>query len=206
MPVIGITGGVASGKSTVTRMMSQGLKHRSTEEVESFSADECGHGLLEHDPAVRAEVVRAFGEAALGQEGSVNRTYLRGVVFEDREAREKLEAILHPRIHKTWRERCKFFKDSQQYFVAEIPLLYETNSALYFDCITVVTADADIQIQRLSSKRGWALETARRVIETQMPAEEKIRRANILILNHHTESLLSLQINLAVEWLLARYA
>lgn len=206
MPVIGITGGIASGKSTVTRMIKSGLLDSGLDEVESFSADDYSHELMDHDPEVRGEIVQAFGSEVIGEDGSIQRALLREIIFKNPSGRKVLENILHPKIHSAWRTRSESFRGRRQYLVAEIPLLYETNSASYFDCIAVVAADAETQLQRLSSKRGWSLETARRVIEAQMPAEEKILRANILILNHHTEKLLEHQINLAVGALLTQYA
>ena len=205
MPVIGVTGGIASGKSTVTQMIFSSLQQRSVV-AELFSADEFSHELLANDPSVREAIVKVFGTDVCAPDGSISRPALRQKVFADSEARTALEQILHPRIHETWRARSEPFRGSKNYFIAEIPLLYETNSAQYFDCIVVVAADAAIQLQRLSSKRGWSLETARQVIEAQMSVEEKTRRAHILILNHHTEKLLHRQADLAVSALLMRHA
>ena len=204
MPVIGVTGGIASGKSTVTQMIFHHVQ--SFAKVERFSADDYSHQLLANDPAVKNAVVALWGLEICNSDGSVSRPALRQKVFGNTEARNALERILHPKIHQYWQTRAKLFRGSPNYFIAEIPLLYETNGAQHFDCIVVVAADAAIQLQRLSSKRGWSLETARRVIEAQMPAAEKMRLADILILNHHTEKLLQRQAHLAVSALLMRYA
>jgi len=206
MPVIGITGGIASGKSTVSRVLAVKLADLTQAKVESFSADDCSHELLEHNPTVRAEVENQFGSDVLDAAGKVDRAKLRKIVFADPAQRKVLESILHPKIRDSWVAKAPHFRTKMQYFVAEIPLLYETSSSDYFDCIVVVEADAQTQLERLSSKRGWSLETARRVIDAQMPAEEKRRRADILILNHHTEKLLHRQIELTAQALLLRYA
>ncbi|MEO7933650.1 MAG: dephospho-CoA kinase [Chthoniobacterales bacterium] len=206
MPVIGITGGIASGKSTVTRLLAENLRNGQAEKVQSFSADEYGHELLENDPVVRSQIHEQFGNDVIGVDRALDRARLRQLVFANADRRKALEAILHPKIHQSWRDTAEHFHLKGHYFVAEIPLLYETDSSPYFDCIVVVEADVQVQLERLSSKRGWSLETARRVIEAQMPAEEKTRRANILILNHYTEKLLHCQIELAAQALLTRYA
>ncbi len=206
MPIIGVTGGIASGKSTVTQMLVEGFRENGAERIQAFSADEYGHELLEKDPEVRAEIQRAFGNAVIEENGNVSRGKIRSIIFSDPAARRALEVILHPKIHNQWRTESQSYLLPRQYFVAEIPLLYETNSAPYFDCIVVVEADVEVQLQRLSSKRGWSLETARQVIKAQMSAAEKMRRADILILNQHTEKLLHRQIDLAVHALLLRYA
>ena len=206
MPVIGVTGGIASGKSTVTQMIFESLKLQTGATPELFSADEYSHQLLADDPSVHAAILDVFGGDICNSEGVISRLALRQKVFADPEARVALEKILHPKIQNHWRNRSHSYRCSQNYFIAEIPLLYETNCAQYFDRIVVVAAGAAIQLQRLSSKRGWSLETARQVIEAQMPAHEKMRLADILILNHHTENLLHRQVDLAATSLLMRHA
>jgi dephospho-CoA kinase len=206
MPVLGITGGIASGKSTAIRVLKDQIQSRSAGEVETFSADCCAHALLENDLYVQSAVVGRFGNRVLNDSGVIDRALLRQVVFADATERLRLEAILHPKIREIWIEMAGTSRSKGNYFLAEIPLLYETDSDLFFDCIIVVEADAQVQLERLSSKRGWSLETARRVIEAQMPTEEKRRRADILISNHHTEKLLTRQVQLAASALLMRYA
>ncbi len=206
MPVIGVTGGIASGKTTVACGLAEALLVQGGTEVATFSADECAHDLIENDPVVSQEIQALFGKAILGSDGRIDRTQLRPIVFADSDRRHALEDILHPKIRHRWIAQAEKFRTPQKYFVAEIPLLYETEASPYFDCIVVVEADAQIQLERLSSKRGWSLETARRVIDAQMSAEEKRRRADILIVNHHTEELLHRQIILAARALLTRYA
>ena len=205
MPVLGISGGIASGKSTVCRLLAEGLRY-GKRLVETFSADECGHDLLDNDPVVQAELQTMFGTSVISRNGRPDRVLLRQIVFDDPRARKQLEEILHPKIRETWVKAAERFRGTDNYFLAEIPLLYETNSAFFFDCVVVVEAGAQVQLARLSSKRGWSLETARRVIDSQLPSREKMRQADILIFNHHTEKLLHDQIELAARALQSRYA
>ena len=206
MPVIGVTGGIASGKSTVAQGLVTALQSNTPGEVQLFSADQCAHQFLAEDVVVQEEIRLDFGDGVFDANGVVDRAELRKLIFADETRRSALEAVLHPRIRKTWLQLAENYRRPANYFVAEIPLLYETECSPYFDCIVVVEADAQIQLERLSSKRGWSLETARRVIDAQMPAEEKRQRADILILNHHTKELLHRQIELAARALLTRYA
>jgi len=206
MPVIGVTGGIASGKSSVTLLLGTCFRETEGLTVETFSADACAHDLLEKDPDVLDAVVEIFGNVVIDESGQVSRAVLRGIVFQEPEKRTQLEAVLHPRIRRRWETQAERFRQPTHYYVAEIPLLYETGCEILFDSVIVVEASAQIQIERLSSKRGWSLETARQVIDAQMPAEQKIRKANILILNHHTEKLLAHQVKLAARALITRYA
>lgn len=206
MPVIGVTGGIASGKSSVTLLLAEFLQQTGGTKAEVFSADACAHQLLGENSEVHTEVLAAFGNTVVDEAGKISRPVLRELVFEDSSLRTRLEAILHPRIRRAWESRAERFRNPEHYFVAEIPLLYETQSENLFDSIIVVEASAHLQIERLSSKRGWSLETARQVIDAQMPAEQKIRKADILILNYHTEKLLAHQVELAARALPTRYA
>ena len=206
MPVIGITGGIASGKSTVARLLISHLSASYKKEVKFFSADAYNHELLKKDPVVREEIIAYFGNKVVGENGRIDRTLLGQVVFAEISSRKALESILHPKIREEWITKSKQFRLGKKYFVAEIPLLYETQCDSYFDCIVVVEADTQVQLERLSLKRGLALEMARQVIAAQLPSQEKMQRADILILNDHTEKLLHHQIELAARALLMRYA
>lgn len=203
MPVLGVTGGVATGKSTVARRIS--LRLGWTCRVESFSADEASRQLLESDEILH-QLTLAFGDTIFQKPGQVNRGKLRDLIFHDPAKRLLLESILHPAIRRAWTERCEEFRGPGKYFVAEIPLLYETQAENRLDCVIVVAASRHRQTQRLCESRAWSLETASHAIDSQLPLEQKIHRADLLIWNDHTEELLDRQIQLACESLNIRYA
>ncbi|HEY5894300.1 MAG TPA: dephospho-CoA kinase [Chthoniobacterales bacterium] len=204
MPVLGVTGGVATGKTTATELLVRHLSE--TRRVEAFSADATVRRLLDGDPVVAEQIRAAFGGEVIASDGRVDRGKLRELVFADEPRRRALEGILHPLVREEWSTRSQEFRDSGDYFVAEIPLLYETQGESWCDCVIVVAASDDRRIRRLSENRGWSSETSRRVIDFQMPQDTKIQRADIVIWNDHTKAVLESQIILAVERLKLRYA
>lgn len=204
MPVLGVTGGVATGKTTATELLVRHLSEGAV--VESFSADAAVRRLLDGDPVVADRIRALFGAGMIASDGRVDREKLRELVFSDDSCRKALEAILHPLVREEWGARSKEFHHSGDYFVAEIPLLYETQGDSWCDCVIVVAASDDRRIRRLSGNRGWSSDIARRVIDSQMPQDAKIQRADIVIWNDHTKALLESQIILAVECLKLRYA
>ncbi|HEY5753995.1 MAG TPA: dephospho-CoA kinase [Chthoniobacterales bacterium] len=204
MPVLGVTGGVATGKTTATELLVRHLSE--TSKVESFSADAAVRRLLDGDPVVAEQIRATFGAGMIAPDGRVDREKLRELVFVDEACRRALEGILHPLVRDEWSRRSKEFRNSGDYFVAEIPLLYETQGDSWCDCVIVVAASDDRRIRRLSGNRGWSSETARRVIDSQMPQDAKIQRADIVIWNDHTKAVLESQVILAVERLKLRYA
>jgi dephospho-CoA kinase len=204
MPVLGVTGGVATGKTTATELLVRHLSEAGS--VEAFSADAAVRYFLDSDPGVAGQIREAFGAEAIAPDGRVDRGKLREIVFNHESRRRELEAILHPLVRSEWSARSKEFRNSAHYFVAEIPLLYETQGESWCDSVIVVAASDDRRLHRLSSTRGWTPDIARRVIDSQMPQDAKIQRAELVIWNDHTKAILESQIILAVERLKLRYA
>ena len=175
MPSIGITGGVATGKSTIARGLYESLKHIGS--VELFSSDFEARRLTDTDLAVQKEIKAAFGVQVFDAEGNLARDRLRDVVFRDGDARKILESILHPRIRQAWVSRT----GGGGLLLAEIPLLYETGVESYFDRIIVTACSRASQIQRLVSGRGLSKELAEQIIRAQLDLEEKICRADWVV-------------------------
>ncbi len=199
MPVIGITGGVATGKSTFTRSL---LCRRP---AELFDADQSAHALLESDEGVRAAVTKAFGETIYNAEGKPNRSRLRDLVFSDEQSRKQLEGILHPAIRAHWGSLAERARQSHGWLFVDIPLLYETGAETNFDRVVVVACSTQTQRRRLASNRGLAPATAEGVIAAQLDLETKIKRADHLIWNDSTVSCLERQADLLAAWLNQSY-
>src|ERR1700722_11699809 len=140
---IGITGGVATGKSTVARHLFESL--RSKVPVELFSADFEARRLTERDFVVQEEIRVAFGVQVFDSEGNLARDRLRDLVFRDRAARKVLESILHPRIREAWIGRT----GGDGLLLAEIPLLYETGAESHFDRIIVPASGHASQVEEI---------------------------------------------------------
>jgi dephospho-CoA kinase len=179
MPAIGITGGVASGKSTLTRLLAELLP------APSFDADASARRLLADDDAVRREVRAAFGPGVFTASGEISRPALRGRIFAGSAERRRLEAILHPRVRSIWQGwvQEQLQNSPRAVLLVEIPLLYETQAAAFFDRTIVVGCGPDVQMRRLVGERRLPEEIAGRIIASQWALTEKIRRCDHLIWN-----------------------
>jgi dephospho-CoA kinase len=138
------------------------------------------HRLLRDDPEVRRELVERFGPEVIGDEGA-DRAAIAGIVFEDADALDWLEELLHPRVvreHTAWREELASAPDPPRVTVTEVPLLYETGGEARFDVVVVITAPPEVRAER----RPVADEREGRLI----PDEEKMRRADYAYVNDGT--------------------
>lgn len=171
---IGLTGGIASGKSTVAAM----LRARGCHVLEM---DPIGHELLQPDAAAYAEVIREFGREILDSGGSVDRNKLGAIVFADRGKRERLNAILHPKILERVRE---WFSQRQlngaDFAVVEAALIYEAGYNTQLDRTVVCWCRQGQQIERLE-RRGLTRDQAQARINAQMPIDDKRNLADDVI-------------------------
>lgn len=174
MKVLGLTGGVGMGKSTSAQM----LQWRGAVIVDT---DDLARQIVQPGQPALAEVQDAFGGDILGSDGQLRREELARIVFGDAAARQKLEAILHPRIRELWRAQVAAWRqDGRPLAVVVIPLLFETNAEADFDAVICVGCTAATQRQRLQV-RGWTPEEIEQRIAAQWPIAEKMVRANYVI-------------------------
>lgn len=199
MPVIGITGGIGTGKSTFTRALLCRVP------AELFDADRAVHALLEGDDGVKASIVRAFGEATYTAEGKPDRSRLRELIFSDAPSRKRIEEILHPAIRARWTSLAGEIRRTHGWLFVDIPLLYETGGETHCDRVVVVACSSRTQRQRLAHHRGLDSATADGVIAAQLDLETKIKRADHLIWNDSTVSCLERQTDLLAAWLTQTY-
>ena len=146
------------------------------------SSDDIVHALLREDEEVRAALVERFGPEVIDERGEVDRAAIADVVFEDREALDWLEALLHPRViqqYLAWRERLAELPHPPALTVTEVPLLYESGGETRFDYVVVVTAPADLRGERKQVRDDGR---ERRLI----PDEEKVARADFAYVNDGT--------------------
>jgi len=178
MKIIGLTGGIASGKSTV----SQTLKQLGAVLID---ADEVYHKTIEpHQPAWE-DIVRTFGEDVLHPDGMINRDKLAGIVFTQEDCLRALNEITHPRVGERFTEELKKIQISQPdaVVVIDVPLLYETHMDRLCDEVWVIWVDRETQIQRLMNRNGYNRDEAIRRIEAQMSLDEKAKLADAVIDN-----------------------
>lgn len=179
---IGLTGGIASGKSTVSRMLHENG-------VFVSDADEAARAVvLPGEPAL-AEVVAAFGEQVLQADGSLDRAVLGRIVFGQPDKLKRLESILHPAIRRHMMEEMDRAEAEHpgRLVAADIPLLFETGQDSSYEGVLVVYVPVHIQLERLMARNGMEREEALRRIGLQMDLEEKKRRADWVIDNSGTE-------------------
>jgi len=168
---VALTGGIATGKSYVlVRLRDRGIP--------TIDADDVVHEALGRGTPTATAIAEQFGRGFLRPDGSVDRALLAGSVFRDRDARLKLEAIVHPVVYEAISNWFKTLDRSLG--VASIPLVYETGREHDFDVVVVTLCPPDRQLQRLLD-RGMSEEEAHQRIAAQMPAEEKAARGNFVI-------------------------
>lgn len=188
MPVIGITGGVATGKTAFCRRLRELLPN-----ARFFDADIAARELTDGDPEVRSLIVREFGGSIYSDEGHLNRAELRAIVFARPDKRLALEQILHPRIRHQWAIEAESLRTSTVLFLADIPLLYETGGEALCQRVVVVACSVRIQLERLMARSSLDRVTAEQMITAQMPLTEKITRADHVVWNNGTHAVLSAQ-------------
>jgi dephospho-CoA kinase len=195
--VVAITGGIASGKSTVTKLMADGLR------ASVFDSDVEARRLVDEDPAVRQELLAAFGSSVVSADGKVDRPALRKIVFDDEAKRRSLEGILHPRIRRAWRQSVEenLHSSPNAPLVVDIPLLYETGAEVLLDRVVVVGCRFETQLRRLTEIRHLDETVARKIIASQFPLADKISRCQHLIWNDSTPFTLEAQVSLLVAHL-----
>ncbi len=179
--IIGLTGGIASGKSTVAEM----LIERGARLVD---ADAVAREIVQPgEPALEA-IASCFGQAVLLDDGALNRKALGEIVFRDAEKLKQLEAITHPAIRKRMWDKIRVYEEERpkRLIVADIPLLFETKQDEMYEGVLVVYVPFEVQLSRLMKRNGMDEVEAKRRIGLQMDMEEKRRRGNWIIDNGGT--------------------
>ncbi len=185
--VIGITGGIASGKSTVSDYIrSKGYP--------VLDADIYARKVVEPGSEGLKEIVEAFGEAALNEDGTMNRQYVGSLIFNDKEKRDILNGITHPKIRQMMNDERDFYLKTTHVF-QDIPLLFENGLEGQMDEIIVVYVERDVQTERLMSRNELSESEAISRIESQMSLEDKKARATVVFDNTETRETLYKQID-----------
>ncbi|WP_457644619.1 dephospho-CoA kinase [Persephonella sp.] len=182
---IGLTGSIGTGKSTVGKIFSELGAY-------VIDADKIVHALLRRED-IKEKIRKEFGDV-FDSKGEIDRKKLGSIVFKDPEKKRKLESIIHPEVRKEIKRRIKEIekKDPEGVVIVEVPLLIETGSYRDYDIVILVYAPEELQIERLR-KKGFTEEEALRRIRSQLPIDEKVKYADIVIYN--TEDLEKLEQN-----------
>lgn len=177
MKWIGLTGGIASGKSTVAQILR-----------------EMGHSVVDADalarlvvakngPAYR-EVISVFGPGFVDSSGDLDRKKLGQAVFADKKKRVQLEQIIHPKVKSlAFREKSRLETEGKSIAFYDVPLLYEKNLESEFDAVLLIYAPESIQLERMMIRNGYSESEARERMQAQIPIEQKLLRSKYVVKN-----------------------
>ena len=178
MLTIGLTGGIASGKTSVANWFA-------ARGIPVINADRTAHELMEQS-AVISMLEQEFGREII-KDGKVNRALLGSRVFSDPKAKKRLEKIIHPLIRQSMQEKlASLQKQNHKLIILDIPLLFEVGWDKYVDQVWVVYVSPAIQRERLMARNGFTEQEAELRIASQMPIKEKAKRADLIIDNSGT--------------------
>lgn len=199
MLLVGLTGGIGSGKSTAARMF------RELGAV-VFDADVLAREAVAPGTEGHRAVVERFGADVLAPGGELDREALAAVVFADPAARRDLEAIVHPEVRRLFAEGSEAYRDSDRVVVLSAPLLVETGMHSAFDVLVVMAVPEPVQVERLMRDRGMSEEEIQARMQAQAPLEDKAAVADILLDNEGSPEDLERQVDRIWGDLVARAA
>lgn len=198
MPLLGITGGIASGKTTFRKLLLDRL------EADFFDTDACARKLLS-DGGVRRRVTAEIDAAAYDAEGEPDRDRLRDVIYRDPGKKRLLESILHPLVRLRWTEAGRASVEKGRLFIVEIPLLFETQAETELDRVITVACRRETQLDRLARERGMSREISEKIIASQAPLSLKIKHSHHVLWNDSHPGALIAQTELFSRYLHDRY-
>ncbi len=178
MKKIAVTGGVSTGKSTVCRLLADRGAYVA-------DADKIVHTLLSSDSQIRKQVINLLGAGVL-IDGQINRKAIADKVFSDPETLKSLELLLHPAVFHEMELQYQHVKDDPKYsiFVAEVPLLYETESSKLFDCVVVVLSERQLCLNRFTKDHKGSAESFEQRMQRQIRPAQKAAKANFVLINN----------------------
>jgi len=175
MKIIGLTGGIASGKSTVSRFLAE-------MGAVIINADEVAHETLKSDIELQQEIVADFGDQILTAEGRIDRERLGEIVFTNPDALARLNRIMHPRLYKIVQAQLEDYRQQKaKVVILEVPLLIEAGWTALVDEIWVTVASEATVLGRLQQQVGLSSKQALARIGSQMPAKDRIKHADVVI-------------------------
>ncbi len=194
MKWIGLTGGIACGKSTISRMLKD-------QGIPLVDADEIAREVVKAGSPGLRSVEQVFGSQFISEDGNLDRRKLGQHVFGHPELLQKLEGILHPLIREETRRRRMHEDLGAPLAIYDIPLLFETKAQDQFDQIIVVSCTKEQQKERLRRKTDWSEDEIEMRIASQIPIQFKEQEADFTVFNNRDEQHLLKEFNRLMEWL-----
>jgi len=178
MVIIGLTGGIGSGKTTIS------------EYFESFGipvyiADDEAKALMNRSKVIKRKLIKLFGESAY-KKGELNRPYLASKIFKDKALLTKMNAIVHPKVASHFKRWVK--KQEAPYVIKEAAIIFENNLESQYDYIITVVADENLRIDRVMKRDDSTLKKVKSIISNQLPDAEKIEKSDFVIINNELEA------------------
>lgn len=191
MLIVGLTGGIGSGKSTVARLFAD-------KGIPVIDADIIARSLTDNGEPALAAIAEHFGVQVIMKDGSLDRAKLRDIIFQQPNERRWLEELLHPLIREKIHQQLAALSASNTkapYCIVVIPLLLETKSYPFIDRILVVDTPEEIQVVRVSMRDGALAANAKQIIEAQINRAERLKQADDVIINQKTLADLAPQVD-----------
>ncbi len=177
--ILGLTGGIATGKSTITKLFA-------AEKIPVVDADIVSRDLLNKDGECFQKVIDAFGEDVVSLTGEINRKLLGRMIFDDSEKREKLNKIVHPIVRKIIENRLEIEKRDSNIVLLVVPLMFEVGFDDLCDKIIAIDVSETNQVERLMIRDNISREDAIKRVASQMNTKEKIKKADYVINNNES--------------------
>lgn len=193
--IIGLTGSIASGKSTVAKMIQ-------SYNLPIVDADQVARQVVEPGSPTLLKIAEVFGQDVISEDGTMNRAKVGNLIFHDETKRQQLNAIIHPAIREEMiRQRDEFISYGEKNVFMDIPLLFESKLEHFVEKIIVVSVTEDVQLERLMERNGLTEEEAKARIATQIPVKDKEALADVVIYNNGSLEDTALQLqNVLYEW------
>lgn len=175
-PVIGLTGGIGSGKSAVAHILAELGCIVSNSDAEARD--------VLNEPDVKQQLIDWWGRSVISDDGTPDRSHIASLVFNDPSERQRLEALVHPRVEQRRHAAFAAAPESAPALVIDAPLLLEAGLDRKCDAVLFVDADRDVRLSRLRAERGWDEQELTRREDSQMPLDEKRKRADYVVVNN----------------------
>ena len=184
MIIVGLTGGIGSGKTTI-------LKYFEAFGIPAYIADKEAKALMNRSKVIKRKLIDLFGKSAY-ENGKLNRPYLASKIFNDQMLLSKMNAIVHPKVASHFKRWLK--KQEAPYIIKEAAIIFENNLESNYNYIITVVADEDLRIERVMKRDDASKDKILSIISNQLPDAEKIKKSNFVITNNELSSAMT-QVN-----------
>lgn len=175
MTIVGLTGGIGSGKTTIAKSFE-------AYGIPVYIADDEAKALMNRSKVIKRKLIKLFGELAY-KDGKLNRPYLASKIFNDKTLLESMNAIVHPKVASHFKRWLK--KQNAPYVLKEAAIIFENNLEDQYDFIITVVADKDLRIKRVIKRDNATKQKVESIIENQLSDDEKIKKSDFVIINNN---------------------